>query len=47
MLTATSDPRYYANSTVMVTVEQDTTTWQDIENVEKPKGTITGTVRNA
>ncbi len=47
MLTATSDPRYYANSSVTVNVMQDTETSQDIELVEKPKGTITGTVRNA
>lgn len=44
MLTATSDPEYYANSSVIV--EMLDTFVQDIELVEKPKGTITGSVKN-
>ncbi len=47
MLTATSDPRYYSNSSVMVAVAADNTSVKDIELAEKPKGTISGSVRNA
>lgn len=45
MLTATSDPEYYANSTVIVEMV-DTTLLQDIELVEKPGGTISGSIKN-
>lgn len=44
-LTATSDPEYYANSSVIVEMV-NTTLVQDIELVEKPRGTISGSVKN-
>jgi hypothetical protein len=46
-LTAQHDPAYYPNMSVTVTAIINATVVQDIELVEKPKGTISGTVRNA
>jgi hypothetical protein len=45
-LTATREPEYYPNNSVIVTAIQGMTEAQDIDLVEKPKGTIIGNVRN-
>jgi len=45
-LTAVLDIRYYVNNTVTVIVPLSGDVLQDIELVEKPKGTITGHVTN-
>ncbi len=45
-LTATREPEYYPNNSVVVTAIQGTTLAQDIELAEKPKGIIAGSVRN-
>jgi hypothetical protein len=45
-LTASKEPEYYANSSVSVTVTAFTTVTQDIILTAKPKGNITGIVRN-
>lgn len=42
--TATIEPVYYPNSSVIVGVVSGTTVWQDIELVRKPTGTITGSI---
>ncbi|VVB88818.1 Uncharacterised protein [uncultured archaeon] len=41
-LTAVNEPRYYVNSSNVVTAMVKTTILQDIELVRKPTGTITG-----
>ena len=43
-LTATSEPRFYSNSSVTITVVAGTTVMQDIELLKKETGNITGTV---
>jgi hypothetical protein len=46
-LTASKEPEYYPNSSVVVTVTAFTTITQDIILTAKPKGNITGTVTKA
>ncbi|MDD5615591.1 MAG: multiheme c-type cytochrome [Candidatus Methanoperedens sp.] len=46
-VTATKQPTHYDNITSGIVVTQSNTTIFDIVLTEKPKGTITGTVRNA
>jgi hypothetical protein len=45
-LTASKEPEYYPNSSVVVNVTAFTTITQDIILTAKPTGTISGTVRN-
>ncbi|VVB51776.1 Cytochrome c7 c [uncultured archaeon] len=45
-LTASKEPEYYPNSSVIVTVTAYTTVTQDIILATKPTGNITGTVNN-
>jgi hypothetical protein len=44
-LTATLNPTHYTNSSVKVSTRLFAEVWQDIDILEKPKGTITGTVK--
>jgi len=43
-LTAISEPRFYINNSIAVTVEAGKTVIQDIELIQKPKGNITGSI---
>ena len=45
-LTASKEPEYYINNSVVVTVEAFTTVTQDIILTAKPKGSIAGKVTN-
>jgi|GEM_PF-2169717 len=45
-LTASLNPTYYTNSSVIVSTELNAITVQDIELIKKPTGTITGIVTN-
>jgi hypothetical protein len=46
-LTATQEPVFYPNTSVVVTAIAGTTVAQDIELIRKPMGTINGTVSSA
>jgi serine protease AprX len=44
-LTVIVDPEYYPNNSVNVKVSENSTTMQYVELIEKPKGSITGSVK--